>query len=243
MRYKRILLKLSGGALAADGQEIFDIETAKKICQQVVDICSAGVEVAIVVGGGNIFKGTTAHGWTIDRAEADNVGMLGTIINAVLLRAVLKTMGSMDVRVMTSFPLPSMAEPFIRLRADSHLKKGAVVVLGGGNGQPYVTTDYPSAQRAVELNCDALLAAKDGVDGVYTADPRRDPTARRYRQLSYDDAQSDNIRVMDRAAIILAEEHSLPIHVFSFADSSAIFRICRGDDVGTIIAPGATTAF
>ncbi len=149
----------------------------------------------------------------IERAAADSVGILGTVMNGLMLRGVLKARGDREVRVMTAIPIPSVAEPFIRLKAQAHLENGYVVILAGGIGQPYVTTDYPSVQRALELNADALLVAKHGVDGVYTADPRIDPTARRYDRLSFSEAIAKDLRVMDPSAFILARDHKLTLHV------------------------------
>ena len=194
-----------------------------------------------MVGGGNVFRGRVADTWKIERAEADNIGMLGTLINAVMLRAALNACSDHDVRVMSAFALPSMAEPYIRLRAGRHLSKGAIVVLGGGNGQPFVTTDYPSAQRAVELGCNAIFAAKEGVDGVFTADPKLDPKAKKYAAISFDDALSNNIRVMDQAALLLARDHDLPIHVFGFDNERSMSRICDGENIGTLISSTVKT--
>jgi uridylate kinase len=190
-----------------------------------------------------VFRGRVADSWQIERTEADNIGMLGTLINAVMLRAALKAHADYDVRVMSAFPIPSMAEPYIRLRADQHLKKGAIVIMGGGNGQPFVTTDYPAAQRAVELDCQAVLAAKDGVDGVFTADPNVDPTARKYATLSFDDVLRQDIRVMDQSALLLARDHKVPVHVFGFDQDGSVAKICRGEHVGTLISSDVETVF
>jgi uridylate kinase len=176
-RYQRIMIKLSGGAMAGDGKSIFDQHSIEHIVDQVLSAVELGAQVAIMVGGGNIFRGNFANQWSIERAEADSMGMLGTIINGVMLRAAINAKSDIDVRVMTAIQINSIAEPYIRLRANRHLEKGSIVILVGGIGQPYVTTDYPSVQRALELRCDAILAAKHGVDGVYTADPKLDKSA------------------------------------------------------------------
>jgi uridylate kinase len=196
----------------------------------------AGVELAVLVGGGNVFRGTLAEEWGIERAEADNIGMLGTVINGLMLRGVLQARSAHEVRVMTAIPIQSVAEPFIRLRAISHLERGAIVVLAGGIGQPYVTTDYPAVQRAVEVRAEAVLAAKDGVDGVYDADPSKVPGARRIPRLTYDDAVRLGVRVMDQSAFLLAREHGMPIHVFGADQPGAMTAILRGEDVGTTVA-------
>jgi uridylate kinase len=242
-RYKRVMIKLSGGAMAGTGADIFDRAAIEHIVGQVVDATSLGVQVAIMVGGGNIFRGNVAQTWNIERAEADNMGMLGTVINGVMLRAAIKARISTDVRVMSAIAIDAIAEPYIRLRANRHLDHGLTVVLVGGIGQPYVTTDYPAVQRALETQCDALLAAKHGVDGVFTADPKRDPTAKRYRTVGYDLVVGRDLKVMDQSAVLLARDHQLPIHLFDFDTPGSIRRICEGEDVGTLIAPGVETSF
>ncbi|MGA8462112.1 MAG: uridine monophosphate kinase, partial [Streptosporangiaceae bacterium] len=194
-----------------------------------------GVEEAVVVGGGNFFRGNVASEWSIERAEADNIGMLGTVMNALMLRGVLTARCESDVRVMTAIPMQSVAEPFIRLRADGHLRRGLIVLLAGGIGQPYVTTDYPAVQRALELDADALLVAKRGVDGVYDSDPNVDPGAKRYTRLTYREALAEGIKVMDQSAFVLANEHGLLMHIFDVAALGAMSAICQGEDIGTVI--------
>jgi uridylate kinase len=243
MIYKRVLLKLSGGAIGGTSDGVFDADAIKHAVGQILSARDQGVEIAVVVGGGNIFRGRVAKSWQIERPDADNIGMLATLINAVMLRAALKAHSDYDVRVMSAFPIPSMVEPYIRLRADRHLERGAIVILGGGNGQPFVTTDYPAVQRAVELQCDAVLAAKAGVDGVFTADPNLDGSARKYATLSYDEALQNNIRVMDQSALLLARDHEMPVHVFGFDQIGSVDRICRGERLGTLISIEVETAF
>jgi len=238
-RYKRIMIKLSGGAMAGDGTQIFSQEAIGHIVSEVLSAADLGCQVAIMVGGGNIFRGNIAADLKIERAEADNMGMLGTIINGVMLRAAVNSATDRDVRVMTAIAINQIAEPYIRLRAQRHLEKGSIVILVGGIGQPYVTTDYPAVQRAVEMRCDAILAAKHGVDGVYTADPKRDATAKRYQSLTYDDVISQDLRVMDQSAMLLARDYNLPIHLFNFDKPGCIARICQGEDVGTYVARDA----
>jgi uridylate kinase len=188
-----------------------------------------------MVGGGNIFKGELADTWGIERAEADNIGMMSTVINSLLMRGVLQARGEAEVRVMTAIPINTVAEPYIRLRAIRHLEQKFIVLLAAGTGNPYVTTDYPAVQRAIELRADALLAAKNGIDGVYTSDPKKDPTARRYQTITYDKVISDNLKALDQTAVLLARDHGLPIHVFDFDAPGIMFRLCNGEDIGTHI--------
>jgi uridylate kinase len=177
-----------------------------------------------------------ADGWGISRAEADNIGMLGTVMNALMLRGALTARTDADIRVMTAVPIHSVAEPFIRLRAVHHLERGMIVVLAGGIGQPYVTTDYPAVQRALELDADALLVAKHGVDGVYDADPKYHPDAKRYTSLTYDEALAAGVRIMDTSAFVLANEQSLTMHVFDVGAVGVMRGICEGLELGTKIS-------
>ncbi len=208
------------------------------VANEILSVRELGVQVAVVMGGGNYFRGRMAEGWGISRAEADNIGMLGTVMNALMLRGALTARTDIDTRVMTAMPIQSVAEPFIRLRAIRHLEHGAVVLLAGGIGQPYVTTDYPAVQRALELDADALLVAKRGVDGVYDSDPRINPHAIRYTELTYKDALEVGVRVMDTSAFVLANEQSLTMHVFDVAGVGVMRKICLGDDLGTRISAG-----
>lgn len=237
-RYGRVLLKLSGEAVAGAGGWGVDPVSIQHLADEVLAVHDLGVQVAVVIGGGNYFRGRMAEGWGIDRAEADNIGMLGTVMNALMLRGVLKGRSNVDVRVMTAMPMQNVAEPFIRLRAVRHLERGSIVVLAGGIGQPYVTTDYPAVQRALELSADALLVAKAGVDGVYDADPKVHPDAQRFTSLSYDEVLSKGLRVMDQSAFVLANEQRLTMHVFDVAANGAMTAICEGRDIGTRIDPG-----
>jgi len=238
-RYRRVVVKLSGEALAGPAGSGVDPASLAQIATEVLSLHEMGVQVAVVVGGGNYFRGRMAEGWGIGRAEADNIGMLGTVMNALMMRGVLTGKTDTDVRVMTAIPMQSVAEPFIRLRAISHLERGLIVLLAGGIGQPYVTTDYPAVQRALELDADALLVAKNGVDGVYDSDPRRNPEAVRYSKLTYDQALAAGVRVMDTSALVLANEQALTMHVFNIAALGAMRRICEGADVGTRITAEA----
>ncbi len=235
MSYRRVVVKLSGAALSGPEPVGLDADALEHVAGEILAVADAGVQVAIVVGGGNFFRGTLAEQWGIERAEADNVGILGTVMNGLILRGVLKARSEREVRVMTAVPIPAVAEPFIRLRAQAHLDRGHLVILAGGIGQPYVTTDYPAVQRALELRADALLVAKHGVDGVYTADPRADPEATRYDRLSFADAIAADLRVMDPAAFILARDHGLVLHVFDAGRAGAMRAIVAGEPVGTQI--------
>jgi uridylate kinase len=236
MRYKRILVKLSGGALAGEGGWGFDPRAVEHIASEVLELHHMGLEVGVVIGGGNIFRGDLGEQWGIERAEADNIGMLATVVNGLMLRGALGAQNPQaDVRVMTAIPMDTVAEPYIRLRAISHLENRSIVVLVAGTGNPYVTTDYPAVQRGLELRAEALLAAKNGVDGIYTADPRRNPAARRYRCLGYDSVLRENLRALDQSAVLLARDHHLPVHVFDFDRAGAMARIAQGEDVGTLI--------
>jgi uridylate kinase len=239
-KYKRILIKLSGGALADQEGNSFGVDNLEHITDEIISLVDLGIEASVVIGGGNIFRGNLAEQWGIDRVEADNIGTLGTIINSLMLRGVLKAKIDKEVRVMTSVPAPTVAEPYIRLRAIHHLEKGYIVIFGGGNGQPFVTTDYPSVQRAIEVNCDALFVAKQGVDGVFTSDPRTNRNAKMYKNLHYNDVVQNNIKVMDQSALLLARDYELPVHVFNFNQVGAMKAICSGERIGTLINNGAT---
>jgi uridylate kinase len=240
-KYNRVLIKLSGGALANKDGESFGVDNLDHITNEIISLVEMDVEVAVVVGGGNIFRGNLADRWGIDRVEADNIGTLGTIINSLMLRGVLKSKTEKEVRVMTAVPAPSVAEPYIRLRAINHLDKGYIVIFGGGNGQPFVTTDYPSVQRAIEMNCDALFVAKQGVNGVYTTDPKVDRNAKMYKELNYDDVVQNNIKVMDQSALLLARDFNLPVHVFNFNEVGIMTRLASGEQIGTLISKAKTS--
>ena len=234
-RYRRVVVKLSGEALAGPAGTGADPASLARVADEVLSVHELGVQVAVVVGGGNYFRGRMADGWGISRAEADNIGMLGTVMNALMLRGALTARTEADVRVMTAVPIHSVAEPFIRLRAVHHLERGMIVVLAGGIGQPYVTTDYPAVQRALELDADALLVAKHGVDGVYDADPKHHPGAKRYTSLTYDEALAAGVRIMDTSAFVLANEQSLTMHVFDVGAEGVMRGICQGLELGTRI--------
>jgi uridylate kinase len=229
------VVKLSGEALAGATGSGADPASLARVADEVLSLHQIGVQVAVVVGGGNYFRGRMAEGWGISRAEADNIGMLATVMNGLMLRGALTARTDADVRVMTAMPITSVAEPFIRLRAVTHLSRNKIVVLAGGIGQPYVTTDYPAVQRALELDADTLLVAKHGVDGVYNADPKTTPDAKRYSTLTYDEALAADIRIMDTSAFVLANEQGLTMHVFDVAAIGVMRGICEGEELGTRI--------
>lgn len=235
MKYKRILLKLSGGAMGGSNNENFDKEKLEAIVEQVIAARKQGIEVAILVGGGNIFRGRTSEEWNIERAEADNIGMMATIINSLMIRAALVSKTDEDVRVMTSIPMTTVAETYIRPRAKKHLDNGRIIIFGGGLGQPFVTTDYPSIQRAIEIDADIVLMAKSGTNGVYTADPKKVPDAKRYKNLNFEDAIKNNLQVADQSAFVLARDFNMPLYVFDFDEKDAIRKICDGELIGTYV--------
>ncbi|WP_230208225.1 UMP kinase [Microlunatus sp. Gsoil 973] len=236
-RYSRLVLKLSGEAISGPSGWGVDPSALRHLATEVLAVHQLGMEVAVVVGGGNYFRGREAEEWGIGRAEADNIGILGTIMNGLMLRGSLTAMTDADVRVMTAIPVQSVAEPFIRLRADAHLRAGRIVILAGGIGQPYVTTDYPAVQRALELDADALLVAKRGVDAVYDKDPNRHADAHRFGTLTYREALTLGIKIMDTSAFVLANDHQLTMHVFDVDATGAMAAICKGEDVGTLVMP------
>ena len=242
LKYQRVVVKMSGGAFAGSSDWGFDRDAIDALAREIIALADAGVQVAVMVGCGNIFRGRIADQWGIDRVEADHIGMTATVLNSLMLRGALKAHDpDLEVRVMSAVPMTAFAEPFIRLRATKHLEKGYVVVFAAGTGQPLVTTDYPAVQRAIEVDADAILAAKQGTEGVYTADPNIDPDARLYASISYDDVVSMELSVMDQSAFLLAREHGIPVHVFNSNRPSAMLDICEGAAVGTYIGPGSRT--
>ncbi len=242
--YRRVLIKLSGGAFAGAAGFGFEPDAVDLLAKEIMSLKSIGIEVAVMVGGGNIFRGRLADQWGIERVEADNIGMMATVINSLILRGALSSHSGGEVRVMSAIPISTVAEPYIRLRAIKHLEKGYTVVFAGGTGQPFVTTDYTAVQRALEIRADVILAAKQGVgEGVYSSDPNVDPHARLFRSLSHDEVLKRGLAVMDQAAFILAKDHRLPIHVFDAHATGAMLAICEGHARGTAIAADAPVVF
>lgn len=232
--YKRIILKLSGEALA--GQQGFgiDSEMITSIAKQVKEVVDLQVEVAIVVGGGNIWRGIAGSAKGIDRATADYMGMLATVMNSLALQDALETIG-VPTRVQSSITMQQVAEPYIRRRAIRHLEKGRVVIFAAGTGNPYFSTDTTAALRAAEIEAEVILMAKNKVDGVYTADPFKDPTAKKYETLTYLEVLNNNLGVMDSTASSLCMDNNIALIVFSITESGNIKRVVLGEKIGTIV--------
>jgi uridylate kinase len=233
-RFKRILLKLSGEALMGDGKYGISPRTLQQIASEVKDVIELGVEVGIVIGGGNIFRGVSASTEGMDRASADYMGMLATVINALALQDSLEKLG-VFTRVQSAIEMQQLAEPYIRRRAVRHLEKGRVVIFAAGTGNPYFTTDTAASLRAMEIHADVILKATK-VDGIYSADPMKDPTATRYKTLTYLDVLKKNLKVMDSTAISLCMDNELPIIVFDLGGRGNILKVVQGDEnVGTLV--------
>ncbi len=233
-KYKRILLKLSGEALMGGRRNGIDPETLANIADEIKEVQELGVELAIVIGGGNIFRGVTAATEGIDRVAGDHMGMLATVINALALQDALERRG-VNTRVTSAITMAEVAEPFIRRRAVRHLEKGRVVICAAGTGNPFFTTDSAAALRAAELKCDIIFKATK-VDGIYTADPEKDPTAVRLTHVTYQRVLAERLQVMDAAAIDLARGSNIPIYIFSLREKGNIRRALTGDDVGSIVS-------
>jgi uridylate kinase len=234
--YKRILLKISGEALMGGLASGIDPVTLNRVALQIKTAAAdLGVQVAVVVGGGNIWRGATASQTGMDRATADYAGMLATVINALALQDAIEQVGG-DVRTQTAIPVPQVAEPYIRRRAIRHLEKGRVVIFAAGTGNPFMTTDTAAALRAIEIDAEVLLMTKNRVDGVYEADPLKQPAARRFRHLAYMDAISRRLEVMDSTALSLCMENDVPILVFDVARPDGIVRAVQGEEIGTRVA-------
>ncbi|HYM62534.1 MAG TPA: UMP kinase [Thermoanaerobaculia bacterium] len=233
-RYERILLKLSGEALMGGRVTGIDPDTLKAIADEIAEVRAAGVEIAIVIGGGNIFRGVTAATEGIDRVAGDHMGMLATVINALALQDALERRGA-NTRVTSAITMAEVAEPFIRRRAIRHLEKGRIVICAAGTGNPFFTTDSAAALRASELKCEIIFKATK-VDGVYTADPTIDPAAKRIPHATYQRVLADRLQVMDAAAIDLARNSAIPIYIFSLKDKGNIRRALLGEDIGSIVS-------
>ncbi len=235
LKYRRVLLKLSGEAFAGDGAGIIDIPTVKDISRQIKILYQMGVQVAIVVGAGNIWRGATVAREGIDRVTADYAGMLATVINALALQDMLEKEGVMT-RTQSAITVQQVAEPFIRRRAIRHLEKGRVVIFAGGTGNPYMTTDTAAALRAIEIEAQVLLMAKNRVDGVYSADPQKHKDAIKFDHLSHLEALNKRLKVMDATALSLCLENKLPIIVFDMTAPGNLERAVTGEAVGTLIS-------
>jgi len=231
--YNRVLLKLSGEVFGG-GNVGVDPDVVNSVAKEIAAVVTQGVQVCIVVGGGNFFRGAELQQRGMDRARADYMGMLGTVMNCLALQDFLEKMG-VDTRVQTAITMGQVAEPYIPRRAIRHMEKGRVVIFGAGSGMPYFSTDTVAAQRALETKCDVVLLAKQGVDGVYTADPKQDPTATKYDEVSFADALRFGLRIIDATAFALCMENHLPMVVFGAEEEGAIARILDGEKVGTLV--------
>lgn len=233
MKYKRILLKLSGEALMGDQKYGIDIDRVSQYAQDIKAVHNKGVEVAIVIGGGNIYRGLSAEKAGMDRVQADYMGMLATVINSMALQDALEKAG-MKTRLLTAIKMEQICEPFIRRRAVRHLEKGRVVIFGAGTGNPYFTTDTAASLRAIEINADVVLKGTR-VDGIYTADPLKDPTATKFDEITFQDVYNKGLSVMDMTAFTLCQENKLPIIVFDMNKPGNFARLADGEAIGTLV--------
>lgn len=232
-KYKRILLKLSGEALMGDGSYGIDRNVIDRIVSEIGDVTRLGVEVAVVIGGGNIFRGVAPAAAGMDRATADYMGMLATVMNALALQDAMRR-GGLIARVQSALTIEQVAEPYIRGKALRYLEEGKIVIFGAGTGNPFFTTDTAAALRASEMEAEVVLKATK-VDGVYTADPKTDPTATRYDRLGFDEAIARNLKVMDATALALCRDQKMPLCVFSIFKPGALKRVVLGEDEGTLV--------
>lgn len=231
-RFKRILLKLSGEVLMGQGQFGIDPDTVARVAREIADV-AAEYELCLVVGGGNIFRGLAAAAKGFDRTSADYMGMLATVMNALAVQNALEQIG-VDTRVQSAIPMSTVCEPFIRRRAERHLQKGRIVIFAAGTGNPYFTTDSAAALRAAEMGCDALLKGTS-VDGVYNADPKKVPDAKRYDTVTFDRVLADNLRVMDASAVALCRDNNIPIVVFNIREQGNLARVLAGSGIATVV--------
>ena len=232
-KYKRIMLKISGEALAGKNKSGIDYDTVYSIAKEIKEVHEMGVTVALVVGGGNIFRGGRGKNFKIDRVVGDYMGMLATIINAMALQDTLEQMG-VETRVLSAIDMQEIAEPFIRRRAQRHLQKGRVVIFGGGTGNPYFTTDTAAALRAIEIGAEVVLKATK-VSGVYSGDPETDKNAKKFDELTYMDVLNKNLKVMDSAAISLCMDNNIPLIIFNLNEKGNIKKVVSGKTIGTIV--------
>lgn len=233
MKYKRILLKLSGESLMGEKQYGIDNERVMQYARDIKSVFDAGIEIAIVVGGGNIFRGLSAEKSGMDRAQADYMGMLATVINCMAVQNALETLG-VDTRLQSAIKMEQICEPYIRRRAMRHLELNKVVIFGAGTGNPYFTTDTAASLRAIEIQADVVLKGTR-VDGIYTADPEKDPSATRYNEISFQEVYDKGLNVMDMTAITLCQENKLPIIVFDMNNPGNFLKIANGEPIGTLV--------
>jgi uridylate kinase len=234
--FRRILLKLSGEVLMGPGQFGIDPDTVMRVAKEIVQVKEAGYELCIVVGGGNIFRGIAGAAKGFERASADYMGMLATVMNAIAVQNVLEQLG-VETRVQSAIPMASVCEPFIRRRAERHLEKGRIVIFAAGVGSPFFTTDSGAALRAAEMKCDALFKGTS-VDGVYDADPKKVPDAKRYDEIGFSDVLSRDLKIMDASAIALCRDNNIPIVVFNIREQGNLLKVLAGEGVATIVRNG-----
>ena len=233
MKYKRVLLKLSGEALIGDGEYGIDSKMLSNYANEINGIIKHGVEIAVVIGGGNIYRGIQSEGAGFDRVQGDYMGMLATIINGMALQSALESI-DVQTRLLTAIRMEQVAEPYIRRKAMRHLQKGRVVIFGGGTGNPYFTTYTAATLRAIEVEADVILKGTR-VDGIYTADPEKDKTATKYETISFDEVFQKKLNIMDLTAFTLCQENKLPIKVFNMNISGNLNKVCQGENVGTLV--------
>ena len=237
MKYKRVLLKLSGEALAGEDNFGINAKTVADIARQIKEAKELGVEIAIVCGGGNIWRGVTGAQMGMERSSADYMGMLATVMNGLAVQNALEQLG-IQTRLLSAIEMRQVAEPYIRRRAVRHLEKGRIVIFGAGTGSPYFTTDTTAALRAAEINADVILMAKNGVDGVYSADPKLDANAVKFDEISYADVLAKDLKVMDQTAITLCKDNDIDLCVFNMQEDGNIAKACDGQKIGTTISGG-----
>ena len=233
MQYKRILLKLSGEALMGDGEYGIDSKVLSTYANEIQTIVKQNIELAIVIGGGNIYRGVQSEGAGFDRVQGDHMGMLATIINGMALQSALESI-NIETRLLTAIRMEQVAEPYIRRKAMRHLQKGRVVIFGGGTGNPYFTTDTAATLRAIEIEADIILKGTR-VDGIYSADPEKDPSATKYDAITFEEVFQNKLNIMDLTAFTLCQENNLPIKVFNMNIKGNLAKICKGDSVGTLV--------
>lgn len=238
-KYRRVLLKISGEALMGESEFGIDPVVIKRVAAEIRELIDLGVQVAMVIGGGNIFRGVSLASAGMDRATADQMGMLATVINALSIQDALEGEG-LYARVMSALPIHPVCEDYIRRRAIRHLEKGRVVILAAGTGNPFFTTDSAASLRGIEINADVVIKATK-VDGVYSADPRKDPDAERYTRLTYDEVIERKLMVMDATAIVLCRDQSMPLRVFNMNKTGALMRVIMGEDEGTLVEDGESS--
>ena len=240
MKYTRILLKLSGEALMGQQQYGIDAERLMQYASEIKSVAATGVQVAVVIGGGNIYRGVQAEAFGLDRVQGDYMGMLATVINSMALQSALEKL-EVSTRLLSGLTIQRVCEPYIRRRAVRHLEKGRVVIFGAGIGSPYFTTDSAASLRAIEIEADVVLKGTR-VDGIYTADPEKDPTATRYTEITFEEVMSKNLNVMDMTAFTLCKENNLPIIVFDMNTPGNLERLLNGESMGTLVSMGGSGA-